>query len=271
MYKVSVWSSFFSDESPEEAVKIMSAHKYKYTEFSDEHGAVLLQRGNPASEGKKLLDYAKSLGMSFPQGHLLLAADIVQPDALLRRQTVDSLKKWIDLFEALEIKSAVLHPGGENAIKSGWTKEQADAVRSESLSILAVHTKGTHVRICLENIRHDLNSFFEMFENTGVEGLGICLDTGHLNLCGGGWGEFIRRAGSRLKALHIADNLGSKDDHMLPYGTGTVNWSEVMSGLKEISYNDLFNYEIPGERRCPKAVREVKLDYGLKLAALMSE
>jgi sugar phosphate isomerase/epimerase len=81
--------------------------------------------------------------------------------------------------------------------------------------------------------------------------------------------DFIRQAGERLKALHIADNLGTNDDHMLPYGKGTLGWSEIMVALREVGYSGLFNYEVPGENRCPMPVRLAKLDYSLTLARWM--
>jgi hypothetical protein len=73
--------------------------------------------------------------------------------------------------------------------------------------------------------------------------------------------DFIRGAGKLLIALHIADNDGTSDQHMMPLGRGRVNWWEVMTGLREVGYNRLFNYEIPGERQASPKVRMAKLEY----------
>ena len=64
-----------------------------------------------------------------------------------------------------------------------------------------------------------------------------------------------------MHALHIADNEGERDQHMMPFGRGSVDWKSVMQGLAEIGYADLFNYEIPGERLAPIAVRDAKAEY----------
>ena len=77
------------------------------------------------------------------------------------------------------------------------------------------------------------------------------------------------QASPRLKALHIADNLGSKDDHILPYGQGTVKWAEIMKALRETGYKGLFNFEVPGENHCPEPVLMAKLDYALQMAKWM--
>ena len=49
--------------------------------------------------------------------------------------------------------------------------------------------------------------------------------------------------GKRLRALHINDNRGEKDDHLLPY-LGYVEWEPVLRALKEIGYAGDFTYEI---------------------------
>jgi len=42
-----------------------------------------------------------------------------------------------------------------------------------------------------------------------------------------------------------------------------------MKALREVGYRGLFNFEVPGENRCPPPVRLAKLDYALALANYM--
>ena len=56
---------------------------------------------------------------------------------------------------------------------------------------------------------------------------------------------------------------------MMPFGRGSVNWAEVMDGLRRIGYNGLFNLEIPGENSAPLPVRRAKLGYIRQLCAYM--
>ena len=125
--------------------------------------------------------------------------------------------------------------------------------------------------ICLENMAdmQDAQPLLDLIRAAGGSRLGICLDTGHLNLAADGdQAAFVRQAGPHLKALHIADNEGRADQHMMPYGRGTVDWSGLLAELKRASCRALFNLEIPGENRCPMPVRLAKLDY-LKAALQM--
>ena len=84
-------------------------------------------------------------------------------------------------------------------------------------------------------------------------------------------GGFIRAAAGRLRALHIDDNEGRTDQHLAPFASGTVPWAETMAALREIGYDGLFNLELPGENKCPLAIRLAKLDYLARLVALMIE
>lgn len=257
----SIWSSYFHDLPPEEMVKSFSGKGWFMSEISDEHGAMLLERGNPSEVGKSFGQYASDHGMSFPQGHLWLYADIAAANQV---EVINKLKRWIDLFMAVGVRKAVLHPGGREMMGNGCSPEEIHESRVRALDELLKYLHGTDMVICLENIFvtapecDDLLNLINVFNSRN---LGICLDTGHLNMCSGKQAEFIKKAGAHLKALHIADNEGATDQHLMPFGKGTVEWDKVMPALKEIDYKGLFNYEIPGESRCPLPVRLAKLDY----------
>jgi sugar phosphate isomerase/epimerase len=144
----------------------------------------------------------------------------------------------------------------------------------QALERVLAYAKGGVTTLCLENLSPgsgvcDCADFDRIFATCGPTGLGICLDTGHANLAGVDSAAFVRAAGGRLKALHIADNLGTQDNHMLPYGAGTVAWPGVMRALRETGYNGLFNFEVPGENRCPAGLRLKKLAYARELAERM--
>lgn len=61
--------------------------------------------------------------------------------------------------------------------------------------------------------------------------------------------------------MHIADNEGARDQHMMPFTRGNIDFVEVVKALKEIKYGGIFNLEIPGENRCPLELRDAKIAY----------
>ena len=259
--KLSVWSSYYVALSPEDAVLEFEKHGYNYCELSDEHALVLMDRGDVTEVGKQFKVFADKHNVNFLQGHLILRVKICERDQL------DLLKKQLDLFNAIGIKNAVLHCDsleryGEVPLEEKLQKNIA------ALRELTDHIKDTDMVICLENLREpsittSADDLLYFIDAIGSKNLGICLDTGHLNLSKNpNQAEFIRKAAKHIKALHIADNEGKTDQHMMPFGRGTVNIREVITEMKKIGYEGLYNLEIPGEGgRTPHEVKGFKLDY----------
>ena len=286
----SMWTSYLVESSPADMAKTMGAHGWSTCELSDEHGHDLLKMGAPDKVGTEFRKVAAECGMSFPQGHFYLCTKGIRPDDLEGRkvadiapaddaefeQAMDDMKRWVDLFNALGVNAGVLHVGGQKLAAAGWEPERILARRLEAVGRVADHARGGVTRICLENLGHAMTfatfeQMAEVVQGVNADNVGYCLDTGHAHLSKVDNPDFIRQAGDRLWALHIADNLGAGDDHMLPYGRGTVPWTQVMIALREIGYTGLFNFEVPGENRCPIDVRIAKLDYARLLAKHMIE
>lgn len=96
---------------------------------------------------------------------------------------------------------------------------------------------------CAEDILALLDALGPRFE--------ACLDTGHANLCGYSSADFARKLGSRLKTLHLNDNVGRfdtnlpevhEDMHQFP-GYGTVDWDAFFRALYEIGFDGVINLE----------------------------
>ena len=264
--KLSIWSSYYAELSAEDAVKRLIENGIYCSELSDEHGLELLNRSpDVLGTAKKFAAFLAENNFEMPQGHLFLRVKLCTDEA-----AVETLCRWIDLYEAIGIKNMVLHC--DNMVDSGLGKEERTEKNIEKLKMLAQYVKDKDVTICLENLRphspddpelidrnaDDLNGIIDA---VGSDRFGICLDTGHLHLTDKDQREFILKAGKRLKALHIANNEGVTDQHMMPYSRGTVDFVQVVKTLKEIGYDGLFNLEIPGERRAPVEVRDYKISY----------
>ncbi|MBM4042838.1 MAG: sugar phosphate isomerase/epimerase [Planctomycetes bacterium] len=261
--KLSMWTSFFIDLSPEDALREQAAAGWRFAELSDEHSKALLERGDPAHTGAAFRRFIADLGVSMPQGHLWLTVDIAPASEPARREAIEGLRRWLDLYTALGIHAAVIHPGG--------AKHQDPAARLDeqlrSLAELAAHARGSGLVLCLENCSSGL-ALQPLLAATSPAEVGVCLDTGHLNLTPESQGDFIRFCGSRLKALHLAENDKSGDQHNFPYARGgSVPWPEVASALADVAYDGLLNFEVPGENRCPLPVRRLKLAYLHPLAS----
>lgn len=99
----------------------------------------------------------------------------------------------------------------------------------------------------------DLIEFVDSFADPMV---GICWDFGHAQVSGLNQSIALRQVGSRLKCVHIHDNLGVNDSHLIPF-TGVINWHEIVEVLAEIGYTGVLSME-PGGRavNVPRAMQE---------------
>lgn len=261
---VSVWMGYFSDLTAEQTVDALTAAGFYNTEFSiNQVENVLTREGTPQQIGLRLGDYAREKGMNIPQGHLSYK------QGLCTKEAVDSLKRELDLFLGIGIRNAVIHANGGGAL----SEEERFECRVKCLSELADYLKGTDLTLCLENLgsvpeTHTVERIFKFINAVDSDRLGICLDTGHLHLVNGrgqatqSQSEFIHGAGKYLCAMHITNNSGMGDDHLMPYSSRVgIDWKEVLRSLQDIQYQGLFNLEILGENKAPMPILLAKLRY----------
>lgn len=264
--KLSIWSSYYMELKVEDAIKRFIDNGIYCTELSDEHGFELLSRNDDVLEtAKNFANFLKEYNFEISQGHLWLKIKICADDTAL-----EELFKWIDMYEEIGIKNMVLHC--DNLTETNLGREEKIEKNIEKLQILAEYIKNKEITVCLENLRphspeetelvdRSADDLLYIIERIGSSRFGICLDTGHLNLTDKNQREFILKAGDKLKALHIADNDGNTDQHLMPFNRGTVDFPEIIKALKEIKYNGIFNLEIPGERSIPLELRDAKIEY----------
>ena len=79
-------------------------------------------------------------------------------------------------------------------------------------------------------------------DEAGIPGLHINWDTGHANVQGCDQYTDILDMGSELRALHLQDNDGKTDAHLMPM-SGTTNFDDVIRGLIDSGYQGDFTFE----------------------------
>jgi len=71
---------------------------------------------------------------------------------------------------------------------------------------------------------------------------GFCYDSGHHH-CWTPKGDFLAQYGSRLMSLHLHDNDGTDDHHLLPLD-GNIDWPATMSKIKKTGYTGPIAMEV---------------------------
>lgn len=250
--KPSISSAFFKVLDPYEMAKAYKELGFDQTEINEEHFMPFYRKEKDVREYRRFID---DLGFAIPQGHLIFmnAGNITSVD---NTYAIDNLKRNLDVFYELGVKSAVMHYS--NFGTDVEPIEKWFDVRVDALNQLTEHIKGTDMVICLENLSriHDLDAGHLLKMCKAVDDrnhIGICLDTGHLNISQrGNQYDFIMQAGEYLKAMHVHDNRGEQyglkglpcDWHIMPFDGGNVKWEDVRRGVRELNYQHLFSFEL---------------------------
>ncbi len=174
--------------------------------------------------------------------------DISSLNEDIRIAGVVEVKKNIELLSFLDGKIAIIHPGGE-LVNVNDSEERKRRIAKSKLSLIEIveYAEQKGVKVALENLlphlvcgyAHEVLELANQFNSSKV---GICFDSSHANLCEDPV-EVLKKFGQKLISLHISDNFGQYDDHLIP-GKGKIKWVEIIKMLKEISYNDVFMLEI---------------------------
>ena len=98
-----------------------------------------------------------------------------------------------------------------------------------------------NVRIAFENTK--IEGYLEyVFTNIDSNNIGLCYDAGHCHA------HFKDKFNykffeNRIFAVHLHDNFGELDEHLLPFD-GTIDWPHVMDKLEKCNYNSYITLEI---------------------------
>lgn len=283
IFPASIASAYFKALSPEQMVERYLDAKFTYAELCHEHLSDLIQRADesgktPYAVGAELRSFIDDRGFFIPQGHLSFRSGT--QGGILMDGLADRIKRELELFHGLGVKNAVLHLSAYSEMSDEERHQKVLPV----LADLSDFAKGTGICLCIENLYKNSDVFtadqiLTYIDEVGSDNLGICLDTGHLHLVNAlgsaqqSQREFILKAGDKLKALHIDNNDGVRDQHLLPFNNNhSIHWDEVVRALVDVNYQGIFNLEIGGEHSsitCPHQVRILKLDYIRKLMDYM--
>lgn len=203
----------------------------------------------------RYLAAAEKHGLVITQAHAPFPPRTGDED--MEAYVLDAIKKSIMMCGRMHCKYLVVHPGCLEYSKRTDPQEEWDwNIRMYTSLIPDLKKHG--VICCLENMfsRHrgrimegpcatarEANRYIDTLNEIAGEKLfAFCLDTGHAVLVGNDLGQFVRELGDRLVALHVHDNDGLNDEHLIPY-MGVTPWKRFLDALKETGYAHDLNFE----------------------------
>ena len=229
-----------------EEIKVFSAMGFDYLELAmdppEAHHEKLLDQSEAIRERLAVYD----LGLVCHLPTFLSTADLT---ASIRRASRREIRDSIGMAARLGARRVVLHPSIMSgmgchvpALFNGYARESLD----EAVECAAQ----VRIDLCLENLFPQLTPFGTLDDwdrcFARYPQLGLTLDIGHANIEPGGMTQiltYIRRFQSRLRHIHVSDNLGRQDDH-LPVGDGQIDFPAVAEALNQIGYQEGLTLEI---------------------------
>jgi sugar phosphate isomerase/epimerase len=181
-----------------------------------------------------------NIHVPFKEAYLLSSENISE-----RRKMIDLHKQWVDDCARHNIKKLVFHPCPDRPNPPAPTKLLLDSV-SEILKF----AESAKVILAVENTRKSDYVDF-VLEQLDSDYLRFCYDSGHDFIWSNRPIEILKKWGHKLAATHLHDNMGSDDDHLLPF-TGKIDWRKIVSNWPK-DYKGVLMLEVLGDDKIQSA------------------
>jgi sugar phosphate isomerase/epimerase len=177
--------------------------------------------------------------------------DLIHADPYYREMTIAYLKECLDMVAALGGNIFTLVPSEVGKIVAMADAETEWGWAVEGVREVARHAAKHGIRIGLEPLnrfetnflnRHD--QAIRLMQDANEPNLGVCLDAFHINIEEADPYQAIMNTGKHLVDFHVADN------NRFPPGGGNLDWSRLISTLKQAGYDEQLTVEfvVPMDR-----------------------
>lgn len=174
-------------------------------------------------------------------GHTAWYLPFASPFAPVRQAAVACVAETFEAFAHLGAQWVNVHI---TFAPKFFSREQRIAWNAESFAALAKQSTDYGLRIMVEHppdasttvadIRHILDADAR---------LGFHLDVGHANIGGDKLEGLLRAFKTRLAHVHLSDNLGRSDDHLM-IGAGSIDWPRAIRLIRETGYDNTVTLEV---------------------------
>lgn len=213
--------------------------------FSD-LGNPLCVEGDIYSVLYSLGNRAASRGLAIPSCHLPFYMPNPDDTAAMKR-FARALTEGIKAAAYLKIPAAVIHPIVRHSSLCNYNRWKEDNLAF--LAPLRELAGQKSVTLCIENMTgipypHQQKELVFGSRAKDIRWLsdkldtGICWDFGHAHLTGLCQSVELSTVCDRLRMLHIHDNNGKTDTHLLPFDGG-VDWEDAAEGLRAIGFSSM--------------------------------
>ena len=213
---------------------------------------------------------------SFSGGRWGTQLNLANADKDARQHAIDEAVLALQIARRIPFRAFVVHLGLPRPAENS-----RDGAR-RSVNALQEIADPLGVALALEVIPNELSRpgslVYFIEEAIDARGVGICLDFGHAHMAGD-LVDSIEVVSEHLMAIHLHDNLGRIDDHLVPFD-GSIDWPAALTAVQKVGYDGTLVFELaargPAKETLKKARRarermERLLGSGLKTQGLSHE
>ncbi len=182
------------------------------------------------------LDWANGLSAAAEACGIVISHSHAAFDASCRDEKM--ISRTMECCQIMGIRYLVVHPIWRDADEIIIADRQTFIDINASAIVPILETaKEYGVTVLSENLlwgaSADPCTISELVKTVSRPNFGWCYDTGHAKSLG--YAPAVLRECIPPLSLHMQDNLGHGDDHLLP-GDGLIDWDDVTAVLREIGY-----------------------------------
>lgn len=211
----------------------------------------------------EIINFIKQENMNVPSMHLPFGEtlDISNPNVDIRRAGIQDIARCVDIGTQLGTEVLVLHPGYHLSAKSNREEHVKYAVESifEILGKTPVNMKIAVENLLPEYLACTVKELVDIVKEVNNERVGYCIDLGHAHISNS-LAELMSECGARTFNLHLHDNSGDKDAHLMP-SAGNIAWQDIFHRLKQSGFKGLITYEMVNVENPEKNLREIPSNF----------
>lgn len=199
---------------------------------------------NPEKYINSISEFSHKIGIELVQAHSPMGTPLEDDGSFLS----DTLR-CVDACGAWGIKNLVVHSGYRRGLSLDETFEEnkafftplLDRAEKYGVNILVENFN----KMCIEGLYWIDNApdLLRMINCVNHPLFHAVWDVGHANMQEMPQDEALGLLGKHVRALHIQDNMGDKDSHLMPF-LGSLSLDAVMNGLMDIGYDGYFTFEV---------------------------
>lgn len=233
----------------EERIRCVAEAGFKYIDLSlynENTPASLFMQDNWLEHTLGLKKLGDELGIKYVQAHCPSTNPLQFDDGW--EFSVEATIRSIEVCGILGIPNTVVHTGWTDGLNRDEHFEKNLLFIKKLIPVMEKYG----VKLCIENsTRANMGEryFFytgrdmlDFIEYVGHPLLKACWDTGHANIEGHQYDDITTLGSEHLTAVHINDNHGHSDEHIIPF-MGSLCIDEVMHGLLDADYKGYFTFE----------------------------